>query len=290
MITFLQFRAFLIGSIFFLFYCKEKSKEVGIENLYFLLTSNLVNTSTITNCPQQWKFSNVYLANQVLEAPGATGEGFKDKNRAINGICGAGKLGGSLDVYSLQKSSIATYYCKLNEKCIVLEWENKKVQNVPGIDFVVFENPFCKGNESNCNNSRFMEPVVVEVSEDGINWCGWNPQYTGSSSPEDLQNPNFWQRFAGIEPVIFNQENWQLAENDIFDKTKAGGDGFDLSDSNFGSSGDGCNSTVKNQIQTDGFIYLRLTSANSRGFTYPSDSFDQTADIDGVVAKSVTNR
>lgn len=292
MISFLEFRAFFIGSIFLLYclHCNENPKKGGMENLFYLLMDKETSTTPKIICPNQWKFSTVYLANKVKEAPGGTGDGFKDPNKAINGICGAGKTAGSLDVYSLQSSS-SSVYCKPNEKCIVLEWKNKKVLNTSEIDFVVFENPFCKGNESNCDTSRFMEPVVVEVSRDGTKWCGWNPQYTGSdNSSTNLQNPNHWQRFAGIEPVLFNQEKWQLSENEIFDKTKAGGDGFDLSDSNFGNSGDGCDSTEKSEIQTNGFLYLRLTSAVSRGFPYPSDSFDQTADIDGVVAKNITDR
>lgn len=280
-------RTLLLGSIVLFLFCKESKKDKSNDFLLVLI-NNAINSNKIsdTTCPKEWKFNNIYLADKIIEAPGATGEGFKDANKAINGICGAGKLAGSLDVYSLQSSPFSTN-CIPDEKCIVLEWNNKKVKNTPGIDFVVFENPFCLGSESNCNISRFMEAVIVEVSIDGINWCGWNPQYLGGASESDKKNPNHWQRFAGIEPVIFNQENWAFSENDIFDTTKAGGDGFDLDDVNFGSS---CSPLQKSQIQSDGFIYLRLTSALSRGFSFPSDSFDQTPDIDGVIAKIVENR
>ncbi len=280
------YRTLLLGSVLLLFLCKENKTNQEILLLTLSGDSLSVENSNQT-CPKNvWNFSNVFLANKITEAPGATGIGFKDPSKAINGICGAGKLSGSLDVYSLQSSPSSTH-CISNEKCIVLEWDNKKVKNADGIDFVVFENPFCLGGEANCEYSRFMEPIIVEVSIDRTNWCGWNPEYLGGTNESDKKNPNNWLRFAGVEPVLFHQENWIYSENDIFDKTKAGGDGFDLSDPNFGND---CNSSIKTQIQNDGFIFLRLTSAISRGFSYPNDSFDQTADIDGVVAKSVENR
>jgi len=65
---------------------------------------------------------------------------------------------------------------------------------------------------------------------------------------------------------------------------------FDLQDPNFGLSGDGCTPVIKNQILSDGFIYLRLTTAFSRDFPVTPGSFDQASDIDGVIAKYVTDR
>ncbi|GIX42459.1 MAG: hypothetical protein KatS3mg129_2192 [Leptospiraceae bacterium] len=287
----LLIKALLWGFFLFLSFCNP-SVQNNKESLLLLLLNNqnISNNNNQSLCEINFSLQNTSLFNKIIEAPGATYSGFKDPNKAINGICGAGKTSGSTDVYSLQSSSNSTY-CKQNEKCLVLEIENKKILDGPGIDIVVFENPFCYGGENNCNNARFMEPVILEVSYDGNNWCGWNPQYIGSdTSLTNLRKPMNWQRFAGIEPVLFNQKNWQYSENDIFDPSKAGGDGFDLGDSNFGQSGEGCNSTIKNQILTNGFIYLRLTSAVSRGFIYDSSSFDQTADIDGVIARYITNR
>lgn len=281
-------------------YCKESKDESQdvLALLSFLQSNpsspepqgpqNPQNPTVEPPCPSQWRFQNVYLANKITEAPGSTGEGFKDSRKAINGICGCGKLCGSLDVYSLQ-SSATTDYCEPNEKCVVLEWEGKKVKNTQGIDFVVFENGFCYNSESNCGVSHFMEPMFVEVSVDGNAWCGWNPQYIGDNTQASLTNPNNWLRFAGVEPVVFHQEKWQLSEQDIFDKTKAGGDGFDLLDPNFGNSGENCTTTLKSQIQSDGFVYLRLTFVGSRGFSV-HNSFDGTADVDGVVAREVGTR
>lgn len=279
----------LFLGIFFIGCNSTTNTQENLDSLFLLLNQQKKEFSTNQENTSFFNLINAFLFNKITEAPGNATDAQKQK--AINGIYGAGKLAGSLDVYLLQSSN-NSIYCKPNEKCIVLEIENKKIMNTSGIDFVVFENPFCIGGENYCNTTRFMEPVIVEVSFDLINWCGWNPQYIGSDTNiNNLSNPSNWQRFAGIEPVLFNQNNWSYTEEDIFDKTKAGGDGFDLDDPNFGLSGDNCNNSIKNQILSNGFIYLRLVSANSRGFTYhPSDSFDQTADIDGVIAKSALDR
>ena len=279
--------ALLLGSFLFLDCSKATNNQDAI--LLSLINPNPENPSSTSNT-SSFVPVNVRLFDKVTEAPGSGSGPFSDPQKAINGVFGFGKTRGSTDVYSLKSSPTATY-CKPNEKCIVLEVENKKIKNGSGIDFVVFENPFCLGGIANCGISHFMEPVIVEVSIDGINWCGFNPQYVGDNTNASLNNPNNWQRFAGKEPVVFNQSNWRYSEEDIFDPTIAGGDGFDLEDPNFGSrSDDGCTSVIKNQILSDGFIYLRLTTAFSRGFPVTPGSYDQTADIDGVIARYVTDR
>ena len=257
--------------------------------LLSLLTPISENNLEHHNNDSSTVFVNVRLFDKITEAPGSGSGSYADPNKAINGVFGCGKTCGSLDVYSLKFNSTAVY-CKPNEKCIVLEIEGKKIQNGLGIDFVVFENPFCIGGESNYGISHFMEPVIVEVSYDGTNWCGWNPEYTGDLSNASLNNPNNWKRFAGIEPVVYNQNTWTLTEEEIFEKNHAGGDGFDLGDPNFGQSGDNCTTTVKTQILNDGFIYLRLTTSFSRGFPITPGTFDQASDIDGVIAKYVIDR
>jgi hypothetical protein len=245
-------------------------------------------------CPASpWPFSaGAYLADTVTEAPGQGGA-FGNPLCAVNGVYGAGSGGGSLDVYSL-RSSTASTMCKANEKCIVLEWAGLRVRNETGTDFVVFENPF-----NRTGGGRFIEAVIVEVSENGTAWCGWNPAYTGetdSNQPQfsgDIYNPSKYLRLAGIQPVLFYQSTWTDTAADVFDVTKAGGDHFDLGDANFGQSGDNCDAAAKNAMQTNGFIYMRLITANSRNpanFPLPGDSFDKTADIDGVVAKGVDSR
>lgn len=251
-------------------------------------------SSSIGCSVSAWPFApNAYLADIVTEAPGQNHYQFGNPLCATNGIYGGGSGSGSTDVYSLKSSSMSIK-CAPNEKCVVLEWKDSKVKNEAGVDFVVFENPF-----NRTVTARFIEAVIVEVSEDGIHWCGWNPTYSGEKNNTlpnfitDIYNPAKYERLAGIEPVLLNQSNWQYSGDDIFDQLKAGGDHFDLDDAEFGSSGSGCSGAIKSMIQTNGFVYLRLTTANSRdgaSFPLPPDSFDQTADIDGVVSKNITPR
>jgi hypothetical protein len=115
---------------------------------------------------------------------------------------GAGDAAGGSDVLSLGR---------LGE--IVLDLGNCKVVDGPGVDFIVFENPFfIMGDPTN----PFAELGVVGVSEDGVNFveficddtaypftgcAGWNPVY---SSTMNLISP--------------------------FDTAQAGGDQFDLSE------------------------------------------------------------
>lgn len=260
--------------------------------LLWPLDGSIASTGSSISClAKPWPFTtNAYLADTVTEAPGQNHYQFGNPLCATNGIYGAGTGSGSTDVYSLN-SSPSSIKCIVNEKCIVLEWKDNKVKNEAGVDFVVFENPF-----NRTVSARFIEAVIVEVSEDGVDWCGWNPTYMGEKNNAmpnfltDIYNPANYERLAGIEPVLFNQSNWPYSAADIFVQSKAGGDHFDLGDVEFGS---GCSGAKKSMIQTNGFVYLRLTTANSRdavNFPLPNDSFDGTADIDGVIAKNIAPR
>jgi hypothetical protein len=96
---------------------------------------------------------------------------------------------------------------------IVLSFAPNAIVNGPGVDFIVFENPFyIDGNAA----EPYAEPGEVSVSEDGVNWsvypctatsypygdcAGWHAVY---SSPSN-----------GISPV---------------DPAVAGGDPYDLAD------------------------------------------------------------
>lgn len=260
----------------------------------FLLPPSALTSGGGISCPGAWPFvsgEGAYLADSVTESPGATGTGFGDANRARNGVCGGAMP--SLDVYSLNSSN-ASIRCISNQKCIDLEWAGRRVLNGAGVDFVVFENPF-----NRTGGGRFIEAVIVEVSYDGHSWCGWNPAYTGeknSNHPSfsiDIYDVQKYNDVAGLEPVLFNQSTWTETAADVFDRAKAGGDHFDLDTTSFGQSGTGCNATAVNNMKTNGFVYVRLTTANSRSpadFPLPADSFDQTSDIDGVVARNVTYR
>ena len=179
---------------------------------------------------------------------------------------------------------------------MTLEWAGQKVTNGTGIDFVVFENPFYYGGNS---SSVFMEAIIVEVSQDNTNWCGFGPDYTNGDETTYSTDPSTWSNFAGKTPVLYNRDTNALSATDIFDSAQAGGDGYDLanlSDSN--AFGTGCNTTLRNDIRdTNGFTYIRLTAATDRtnadtgaAFVQDSGAFGGGPDIDGVAARHLTAR
>ena len=216
------------------------------------------------------------LADTVTSAPGATGFGNGDSFCAVNGVRGLGNTQGSVDVYSLASSGAGA--------TLILEWSGRRVTAGTGAEFIVFENPFDIGGNP---STRYMEPLVVEVSEDNASYCGWNPSYTFIPSSTYSNDPSQWLRFAGVNPVSYNQQSNPLNGSAVF--SSGGGDSYDLADGNFGASGAGCNATVRDNIRNNGFVYLKLTSATSVGF--PGDAASAGGpDIDGVIARYVTAR
>ena len=221
-------------------------------------------------------------ADTVTYAPNHTGSGFQDKTKAVNGVRGAGLSSGSGDVFSLTATGA--------NASMVLEWSGKRILNGSGIDFIVYENAF----QYNSNPSTvFMEAVIVEVSQDNVSYCGFSPDYIFSPETTYNINPTYWKRFAGITPVIYNIESNVFSGNDLYDTSKTGGDGFDLD--NLIATNDyniGCNTTLRDKIKSEGFVYLRLTSATARtnldtgaNFLQDTGAFDGGPDIDGVMAR-----
>ncbi|MBP6738460.1 MAG: LIC_13355 family lipoprotein [Leptospiraceae bacterium] len=221
-------------------------------------------------------------ADTVTYAPNHTGSGFQDKTKAVNGVRGAGLSSGSGDVFSLTATGA--------NASMVLEWSGKRILNGSGIDFIVYENAF----QYNSNPSTvFMEAVIVEVSQDNVSYCGFSPDYIFSPETTYNINPTYWKRFAGITPVIYNIESNVFSGNDLYDTSKTGGDGFDLD--NLSATNDyniGCNTTLRDKIKSEGFVYLRLTSATARtnldtgaNFLQDTGAFDGGPDIDGVMAR-----
>lgn len=234
-------------------------------------------------------FPGVYLADTVTEAPGHTGSGYYDRNKATNGVRGGGTATGSLDVFSLDNSGTSSH--------IVLSWAGKKVKNSTGADFIIYENAFYSGGNA---NQRFMDLLFVEVSNDNVNYCGFAPDF--SSVPESTysMNPAHWQRFAGRAPVIYNVDSYNLTATQLFQDNDAnaegdlgGGDLFDLDNLSADNSyATGCNTTLRDELKTNGFRYLRLTPAARRinadtGAAFVADAASFGPDIDGVVARTV---
>jgi hypothetical protein len=265
----------------------------GGAALALLALAGSASSSTDLSCSTRTGSapSGTALADVVTSAPGETSSGFGNSRCAVNGVRGEGNDQGSTDVFSLSATGTSAL--------IVLSFSSGKITNGAGVDFVVYENPF---NNNGSASNRFMEPIVVEVSYDASSWCGFNPAY---SSGTYSTNPANWLRFAGLSPVLYNQDNNSLNAGSLF--TSGGGDAFDLSNLVTGTSaGANCLSVASNAGCTAGTVstlqgagagqgvrYIRLiaasacTNPNAGSAAFPQDSgaFGGGPDIDGVIGR-----
>ncbi|WP_428269318.1 LIC_13355 family lipoprotein [Haliangium sp.] len=213
-------------------------------------------------------------ADVVVNAPGAGERDFGDPGLAVNGVRGGGVEQGSVDVYSLGTS---TGEDGPADHTLTLAWSGRVVINEPGIDFVVFENPFA----TELDVHHFIEAAVVEVSRDGQSWVAMPHDYTADDETVYVDDPTRWQGFAGVHPVLLHEEDNPV---DPMDPALAGGDGFDLAD----LPDDGGEAEA---IKREGFSYLRIVTATTRqnpdtGAPFPTSVIAGGPDIDGVYARS----
>jgi hypothetical protein len=206
----------------------------------------------------------VRLADVVVAAPGATGEGYGDPARAVNGVRGGGTANGSLDVYSLA-------FPPAENVSITLGWTDGLLRNGPGDDLAVFENPF------QTSGGPFMDLIVVEVSRDGVTWRALAHDYVTADETVYVRDPAAWVGFAGRTPVLLHAEDNPV---DPFDREAAGGDGLDLDD----VVGDDAEAEA---IRAEGVRQVRLVAAPSRinpdtGAPYVREAIANGADLDGV--------
>lgn len=195
----------------------------------------------LAGCAEVW-----IAADAVVEAPGADLDvAFGDPEAAVNGVRGGGCCSGSTDVYSLQlegpRSSITVAF-------------PQPVVDGDGPDLVVFENPFEIGN-----GGVFIDPMVVEVSEDGevFEVFPWRAPATYSSDPAD------WSGLAGVTPVAANVEDPTAPAPD---DGEAGGDRFDLAEL-------GLDAVTHVRLRVDGAL--------------PYDLVSNGPDVDGVYGRTV---
>ncbi len=202
-------------------------------------------------------------ANQVIKADGASGKGFADPQKSANGVRGAGDHEGSLDVFSLDKTT---------DGSLILAWGGRTVCNRSGSDLNVFENAFINA----ANGSLFFEPIIVSVSVDGQHFVDFPHDYTGSDQVMDVANIGNWQGFAGLNPSYYHEENNNYLEHgvDPLDETLAGGNAFDLDNLS--------DDVLSVEIKQQGFRFVKLTAPNAVGFPGFKAGY---ADIDGVYAR-----
>ena len=114
---------------------------------------------------------------------------------------------------------------------ITLEFVDNEVWDGPGADFTIFENVFYVCNAAGVPDSetRFMEPAIVSVSQDGVNWrqfpIDFSPRYDPESGELNLRHPYCYNSgFAGVNPVMSDGYS-----PDPTDTALSGGDSFDIS-------------------------------------------------------------
>lgn len=243
-----------------------------------------------------------FYADKAISPSNNLGTSFGDPQKAINGAKGTNGFSGSADVYSLRD------HTGNNSGELILKWSNDIVCNGTGTDFVVFENAmFLSGG----NGEAFIEPAVVYLSRDGVDWVAFPFDYLGKDTNSD-GNPDdetaspgsghygHWKGFAGLYPVFYHEDNHNYVQHnaDPFktpDRTKnyggditgfGGGDHFDLDDLP--------NSQAGREIKENGFRYIKLIRATKvenpdhPGHKFPivPNSFDQGgSDIDAVYAR-----
>jgi len=198
-------------------------------------------------------------ADVVLAAPGASDTAFHDPDRAVNGARGAGWFAGSTDVYSLTFDP---------DDALVLGWSGRRVVDSEGPDLVVFENVFALDD-----GQRFLDPVRVEVSPDGVDFVAFDHAYTGPL--DGSTDPADWAGFAGRTPTLLNEDTNPV---DPFDAVAAGGDAFDLADLPAGDP-------IADAILADGVAAVRLTAACADD-AYPAYPLSNGPDIDAIYARA----
>ncbi len=166
---------------------------------------------------------------------------------------GKGLAGGSADVLSLGAAvnadgGVSAPYGGE----ITLKFEDNVVWDGPGDDFTVFENVFYIYDAQGVPNpeTRFMEPAIVSVSQDGVNWrkfnCDFSPRYYPGTEKLNLRHPYCYNSgFAGVNPVMSNGY-----DPDPTDPAVSGGDSFDIS-----------------KVGLDWIRYVRIQSMGSRWLT-----------------------
>ncbi len=143
---------------------------------------------------------------------------------------GGGAYQGSLDVVSLHARAQGDGSSPYGGS-ITLRFTDNMVVDGEGADFTVFENAFMiqSANQPGAEAVRFMEPGIVEVSQNGKNWrefpFNYRPSYFEDGKINCYNPWSYSYGFAGINPVYSNN-----GSPDPTNPGVSGGDSFDLND------------------------------------------------------------
>lgn len=158
--------------------------------------------------------ASAQFATSVVQfAPGPSANPGFGSAKALGGPLGGGLTGGSTDV------------CVLGVGGVLDLGFASDLKDLPGADFLVFENGFTSGGLS-----VFAEVAAVEVSSDGIQFARFPTRYSGAPAPQPAFGSIAMGTFAGLTggmPVVAN-----VATNlvDPRDAAAAGGEAFDLAE------------------------------------------------------------
>ncbi len=204
------------------------------------------------------------FADELVEAPGTVSapSAVNVPQNAVNGVVHGDRKSGSLDVFSrgLSTSPPNNY--------LVIRWSGRTLTDVPGPDFVVFENAF------EAPGGVFMDPAVVSVSSDGTHWVDFPHDYLAEDETSYSSDPSKWLGFAGVSPVVWRSDDSRCL--DPIDPA-AGGDRFDIAD-----------------VELDGPArFVRITTAASlrnpdTDAPYPKEFIADGFDLDGVFAAATS--
>jgi hypothetical protein len=182
------------------------------------------------------------FADAVVSFTPGPSAGFGAKNMpcvVLGPPIGTGASGGSTDVVSLG-----------NGGSIVVEFQDVRLSDGPGVDLLVFENAF----------PGWTEPAFVAVSDDGTTWSEW------PCEPENAADG--YPHCAGVAPTFSNPTNGI----DPSDAAAAGGDGFDLG-----------------ELGVTSAKFVRIRDGGSGKYSGTSGGFDLDA-VAGVHADPVPGR
>jgi hypothetical protein len=181
-----------------------------------------------------------------FEAGACAGFGQAEMPAIVEGPpVGGGAAQGSTDVLSLGTGG-----------SIVVAFTPNAIVDGPGVDFIVFENPFdVAGNPDNL----YAEPGEVSVSNDGVTWTAF--PCTATTFP--------YGECAGWHPVLSNPSNCVSP----LDPSVAGGDPFDLHDIGVTSAkyvrivdkaNESCSSDPTQDLTTNGFDLDAIAIVNGQ--------------------------
>jgi hypothetical protein len=182
----------------------------------------------------------------AFEAGACAGFGQEEMPAIVEGPpVGGGYSQGSTDVLSLGTGG-----------SIVVAFTPNAIVDGPGVDFIVFENPFdVAGNP----DALYAEPGEVSVSNDGVTWTTF--PCTATTYP--------YGQCAGWHPVLSNPDNCLSP----LDPSVAGGDPFDLHDIGVTSAtyvrivdkaNEACSSDPSQDLTTNGFDLDAIAIVNAQ--------------------------